>query len=165
MTKTLILMRHAKSSWDAPATSDHARPLNGRGRRSAKALGDWMRAQGWIPDQVLCSSSARTRETFAGLKVPLAGEFTDDLFHAGPEQMLPLLARASGQTVLLLGHNPGIAEFAEQLVSSKPDHARFFDYPTGATLVVSFDIDDWNRLRPGTGNVLDFTVPRDLMNR
>lgn len=164
MTKTLILMRHAKSSWDAPVDGDHARPLNDRGRKSAKALGDWMRAKRWLPDQVLSSSSVRTRETLAGLGLNIAGDFTDDLFHAGPKQILPVLACATGQTVLVLGHNPGIAEFAEQLVSSDPDHARFCDYPTGATLVVRFDIGNWDQLRCGSGEVLDFIVPRDLMD-
>jgi phosphohistidine phosphatase len=162
MTKTLILMRHAKSSWDAPVAGDHARPLNDRGRKSAKALGDWMRAKGWLPDQVLSSSSERTRETFAGLGISVAPTFTGDLYHAGPDQILPVLARATGQMVLFLGHNPGIAEFAEQLVRNAPDHARFYDYPTGATLVVQFDIDSWDQLRCGSGEVLDFTVPRDL---
>ncbi|MBL4766962.1 MAG: histidine phosphatase family protein [Rhodobacteraceae bacterium] len=162
MTRTLILMRHAKSSWDTPVTGDHARPLNDRGRRSAAALGEWMLLQGWMPDQVLSSSSARTRETFARLGFIIAGNFTDDLYHAGPDQMLKTLLRASGETVLLLGHNPGIAEFAGQLVGIEPDHPRFSDYPTGATLVVEFDIDRWDHLKPGTGTVLDFTVPRDL---
>lgn len=164
MSKTLVLMRHAKSSWDAPMSDDHARPLNGRGRKSAKALGDWMRTQGWIPDQVMSSSSTRTRETFAGLGFIIAGDFTSDLYHAGPEQMHRTLAQANGQTVLLIGHNPGIAEFAELLVTTEPDHPRFYDYPTGATLVVRFDITRWDQLKPNTGKVLDFIVPRDLMD-
>ncbi|MBV1895219.1 MAG: histidine phosphatase family protein [Rhodobacteraceae bacterium] len=163
MTKTLILMRHAKSSWDSPTTSDHARPLNDRGRRSAIALGDWMRARGWIPDQVLSSNSVRTRETFAGLGIDVTPSFSGDLYHAGPDQMLPVLARATGQSVLLLGHNPGIAEFAEQLVQTAPNHRRFHDYPSGATLVVRFDIKNWDQLQRDTGDVLDFTVPRDLL--
>lgn len=163
MTRTLILMRHAKSSWNSSASDDHSRPLNNRGRRSADALGDWMRAQDWLPDQVLSSSSARNRETFARLGFIITGSFTDDLFHASPDQMRRALAQAKGQTILLLGHNPGIGEFAEQLVQAEPDHPRFQDYPTGATLVVQFDIEHWDQLEPGTGKVLDFTVPRDLM--
>ena len=66
MTLQLILMRHAKSSWDDPAAADFDRPLNGRGRRSAKALGHWLRQRGWLPDRVLCSSARRTRETLDG---------------------------------------------------------------------------------------------------
>ena len=62
MTRRLILMRHAKSSWDNPFAEDHQRPLNGRGKRSAKAIGEWLRAQGYLPDQILSSSATRTRE-------------------------------------------------------------------------------------------------------
>ena len=64
MTCTLILTRHAKSAWDTSAPSDHARPLNQRGRASAKALGDWLRDIDQLPGQVLSSSSQRTRETY-----------------------------------------------------------------------------------------------------
>jgi phosphohistidine phosphatase len=163
MTKTLILMRHAKSSWNAPAMRDHARPLNTRGQRSARALGDWLRTQAWTPDEVLSSSSQRTRETFAGLHIDAPARFTNDLYHAGPEQIRQVLAQANGEMVLILGHNPGIAEFAEELVQSPPDHERFLDYPTGATLVVRFEIERWEQIQPGTGQVLDFIVPRDLM--
>ncbi len=162
MTRTLILMRHAKSSRDNPGLGDHARPLNGRGKRSSKALGDWIRQQGWMPDQVLSSSSVRTRETFAGLDLPVDAEFTKSLYHAGTADLQLVLEMATGSTVLLLGHNPGIAEFAAEMVTSPPNHGRFHDYPTGATTVIQFDIDDWDRVEPGTGEILDFVVPREL---
>ena len=64
MTRTLILTRHAKSSWDAPVASDHDRPLNKRGRKSAPAIGTWLKQNGWLPDEVISSTSARTRETW-----------------------------------------------------------------------------------------------------
>ncbi|WP_320177294.1 histidine phosphatase family protein [Roseovarius pacificus] len=162
MTLRLILMRHAKSSWDDPALSDHARPLNGRGRRSASALGDWLRAQGVLPDQILSSSSERTRETCARLGLDATAQFTGTLYHAGPATMLRVLHGASGQTVLMLGHNPGIADFAHALVATPPPHPGFETYPTCATLVADFAITDWADLAPGTGQTVDFIVPRDL---
>jgi len=163
MTRTLILTRHAKSSWDNPATDDHDRPLNARGTRSAKALGDWMRAKGWLPDQVISSSSKRTRETFAGLGLTAKAEFTDALYHATHNQMLRVLSQATGKMVLMLAHNPGTADFAEGLAIAPPDHLRFYDYPTGATLVLRFDIDSWDQVSWRSGTVLDFIVPRDLL--
>jgi len=163
MTRTLILTRHAKSSWDSPVTDDHDRPLNERGIKSAKALGDWMRSSGWLPDQVISSTSKRTRETFAGLGLTTKAEFTDTLYHATHNQMLRVLSQATGKTVLMLGHNPGIADFAEELTATPPDHPRFHDYPTGATLVLQFDIQSWDRVSWGGGTVLDFIVPRDLL--
>lgn len=61
--KRLIFMRHAKSGWSGAATSDHARPLNPRGQRSAVAMGDWLRSQSLQHDHILCSNAGRTRET------------------------------------------------------------------------------------------------------
>lgn len=162
MTRTLILMRHAKSSWDTPMLDDHDRPLNKRGRKSAQALGDWMALEGFLPDQVLCSTAVRTQETFRGLDIALEPELRPDLYHADPSDMLAVLKEANGRTVLMIGHNPGIAAFAQALVAEDPDHDRFEDYPTGATLVVRFDIEDWGKLVPGTGAVVDFVAPREL---
>ncbi|SEL39652.1 phosphohistidine phosphatase [Roseovarius azorensis] len=160
--KTLILMRHAKSDWGDSRLSDHARPLNGRGKRSATALGDWLRAQNLLPDQILCSSATRAQETCARLKLPKMHQLLDSLYMAEPDAMLTVLRRATGDTVLMIGHNPGIAEFAHHLVTIPPDHVRFDDYPTGATLIARFDIADWSDLRPGTGMPLFFVIPREL---
>ncbi len=160
--KRLILMRHAKSSWDDSALDDHARPLNGRGRVSARVLGDWLRARGYIPDQTLCSDATRTRETFAGLKIPCDTQFLDTLYHAGPDAMLHVLRQAAGDTVLMIGHNPGIGWFAQNLVAEPPPHPRFFDYPTCATLVAEFDVERWNEIGTGTGKPMDFVIPREL---
>ena len=162
MTRRLILMRHAKSSWDNPFAEDHQRPLNGRGKRSAKAIGEWLRAQGYLPDQILSSSATRTRETCAGLQLEADKRFLDGLYHAGAGQMLEVLKQGSGECVLMLGHNPGIAWFASELVERPPEHPRFNDYPTCATLVVDFQISTWRDLRPGTGQVVDFVIPREL---
>ena len=162
MTRTLILMRHAKSSWATPALSDHDRPLNARGHASARVMGAWLRQHGWVPDQVYSSSARRTRETFVGLGLASDTTFTDDLYHAEPTEMLRVLRQASGNCVLMLGHNPGIAGFGEALVASPPDHPRFFDFPTCATLVAAFDITDWRELEWGTGVSRDFVVPQDV---
>lgn len=163
MTRTLILMRHAKSSWDDPLQDDFDRTLNARGRASATALGNWLRQNGHLPDQVLCSSAHRTRETLTRLDLTSDTEFSDRLYLAGESRMMRALQNAHGQTVLMLGHNPGIAGFAEQLVAQAPAHPRFHDYPTCATLVVSFDIEDWQSLRSGTGQVIDFVIPREII--
>ncbi len=160
--KRLVLMRHAKSSWDDPLLDDHERVLNGRGRISADALGDWLRAKSYTPDQALVSDSARTRETFARLNVICGASFTEALYHAGARTMMQVLQEAKGTTVLMVGHNPGIAEFAEQIVAQPPDHMRFYDYPTCATTVMEFEIDDWSKMKAGTGHVLDFAIPREL---
>lgn len=157
----LILTRHAKSSWDDPAQPDHDRPLNARGRRSARELGDWLASRGYEPEEVLCSTAERTRETWerialAPLEVRPHIRYEPGLYHATPEKMLEVLRSASAPTVMMIGHNPGIAEFAAMLPARLPLDPDFRRYPTAATLVVDFQIDDWSELRPAQGSVLDF---------
>ena len=73
------------------------------------------------------------------------------------------LCQARGDCVLMIGHNPGIAAFAHQSVADHPDHDRFWDYPTGATLVVRFDVADWADARAKMGEAIDFVIPRSLL--
>lgn len=161
----LILMRHAKSDWNHIGLADHDRPLNKRGKASAKVLGDWLRAKGYIPDEVLCSSAERTGQTLLGLQLGSSPRttFTRALYHADAQSMLTLLHGATAPSVLMLGHNPGICEFAHRLVDDPPRHDRFSDYPTGATLVCDFDASNWKDVGWFQGIVVDFKVPRELL--
>jgi len=163
MTCTLILTRHAKSAWDTNVPSDHARPLNKRGRRSAPAIADWLRGNGYLPDQVISSSAQRTRETCELMQLGVPAAFTERLYQANSEIMFKVLSQAEKPRVMLIGHNPGIAAFAHSIVASPPDHSRFDDYPTGATLVVEFGIKSWKDLSWSSGKVIDFAVPRELL--
>ncbi|WP_171235898.1 histidine phosphatase family protein [Ruegeria sp. HKCCA6837] len=164
MTRTLILTRHAKSSWDNPILDDHARPLNKRGRKSASAIAKWLRTHGWVPDEVLSSTSTRTRETWDRMAMTARHvQFRDALYMAGPDQMIRQLFDAKGQTVLMLGHNPGIAQLAHQLVRDAPTHPRFLDYPTCATTVMEFDVTSWAEVQWHRGKVLGFAIPRELL--
>jgi phosphohistidine phosphatase len=159
--KRLILMRHAKSDW-SQAGPDIERPLNPRGRRAAPVMGAWLTEQRCLPETVLCSPAVRTRETWErlGLDAPL--DIVPALYHATPATMLEVLRGARGETVLMLGHNPGIGAFADALLQRAPGHPRFAAYPTCATLVAAFDIDGWPALRLGTGTADAFAVPRDF---
>ncbi len=159
----LILMRHAKSDWSLDE-EDHARPLNMRGEASARILGEWLRAESYLPDEVLCSTSLRTRQTLSLLNLSAPERFEKDLYHASPDTLLKVLRSAKGRAVLLVGHNPGIAGLASALVVQRPMHIRFRDYPTGATLIADFDIASWGDLRTGTGKARDFVIPRELMS-
>lgn len=165
--KRLILTRHAKSSWDDPATPDHDRPLNERGKAAAADLGQWLASRGYIPDQVLCSDAERTRKTWSGVAPALPGtpvlDLKPALYHAGADVMLAVLRHATPDMVMMIGHNPGIAEFAERLVSHPPLHSEFGRYPTGATLVVDFAVGDWAHAAFGQGTVIDFTIPREIV--
>ena len=166
MPRKLILIRHCKSSWEAFGQDDHARPLNDRGRRQAPMIGRWLAERGDLPDQVLCSDAVRTKETWALISASFDNlppvEFSKALYLTPEFVMLEQLRKATGQTVAMLGHNPGIAEFAAGLVASPPKHERFDDYPTGATTILTFDVDHWADLHEGSGTVQGFAVPRDL---
>ena len=163
MSRSLILMRHAKSSWDNPNLVDHDRPLNRRGRASAAAMGDWLRTVGHLPDHAVCSNATRAGQTFLGLGLTCPVTYTRALYHAGPDQMMDVLLAQTAPAVLMVGHNPGIAEFADLLVQRAPEHARFVDYPTCATAVIHWDVDDWRALGWHAGTVMHFTVPREVM--
>ena len=161
--KRLILMRHAKSDWSGSG-QDHDRPLNPRGRDSSAAMGDWLRAHDLLPDEVLSSSSMRTRETLVRLDLPddTKTTFTRDLYLASHHDILQTLRGATGDTVLLLGHNPGIGWCANEIVEEAPEHPQFGKYPTCATLVAEFDIADWQQADWGNAIARHFVVPRDL---
>nr|WP_323781953.1 histidine phosphatase family protein [Amylibacter sp.] len=165
--KTLILTRHAKSSWGDLNLLDHERPLNERGRQSATAVGAWLAAKAYIPDQIISSNAQRCVETWAQIAAELpatpAPSFHQRLYLAAPVTQYEALKQAKGDTVMMLGHNPGIAEFAYGLLgAAQPDHPKFQLYPTAATTIITFNIPDWSTPFMGTGTAVDFIVPRDL---
>ncbi|WP_227271760.1 SixA phosphatase family protein [Roseobacter weihaiensis] len=164
--RRLILMRHAKSDWSHTGLTDHDRPLNKRGRGAAEVLGNWLRHNDHAPEEVLCSSAERTRQTLRGLALTPAPRtsFTRTLYLAEARVILEVLNRATTPCVLILGHNPGICELANRLVDKPPAHDRFHDYPTGATLVCDFDTSTWMDVDWAQGRVVDFVVPRELQS-
>lgn len=161
MPKILIVMRHAKSGWDMPVP-DKDRPLNARGRGAATQIGNWLRAQGITPDEILCSSATRTRETTERLGVTCDATYIDALYLASSDQIMAQLQKAAGESVLIVGHNPGIAEFAERLAQTAPAHPRFFDYPTAATTVFSCPVTDWSGIKFHSCTAENFVTPHDL---
>ena len=167
MTLRLILIRHAKSSWNDPFADDHARVLNKRGKASAAAIGQWMAQQGYVPDVVLCSDAARTQET-AQLILPALEpqpelQLSAHIYHASPDTILNIIQQQTTAALAVIGHNPGIGMLANALVKSAPAHRRFSDYPTCATTVIDFDVGGWKDVRPHMGRCEAFVVPRDLI--
>lgn len=135
-----------------------------RGQISAPAIGAWLQAKGHLPDLLLSSDATRTRETWAGLGFGAEERFLRDLYLAPSPTMLEVLQQAgAAHTVLMLGHNPAIAEFAQSLAKHAPQDGDFLRYPTCATTVFQFDIQSWAELRAGMGEMLDFTIPRRLV--
>ncbi len=170
--RQLLLLRHAKSSWDDPALSDHARPLNPRGRDAARAMAEAMHRLGLAPDVVLVSSARRTLQTLAALEPweePPLVEVMDALYLAPAPEILAVLRRAApaSRCMLLIGHNPGLHELAAQLANA---HAPAGDkqvrrlndaYPTGALAAFSIAT-PWQELGPAGARLTRFLVPKDL---
>lgn len=172
--KKVILLRHAKSSWDDPDLDDHDRPLNERGRRAAPVSAAWLAGRGHRPDTVLCSSAERARETFAlareALGNPPEPEPERGLYHAMPARMRDRLAALDGacEVAMLIGHEPGIGALTRKLSDgrARPRCARAFQhFPTAAAAVLEFDIADWSALAYGIGRFVDFAVPRELIGK
>jgi phosphohistidine phosphatase len=164
--RRLILVRHAKSSWDDPSLPDFDRPLAKRGRRGAALVGAWLGREGYRPEVALASSSRRTRETWDVLAEALGAapaHRLPDLYEAGAETMLAVLRAAPDvECLLMLGHNPGIADFARRLLAEPPDDAAFAKFVTAATAVIDFDIGAWEEAGWNAGRLRAFTYPKAL---
>jgi phosphohistidine phosphatase len=171
--RQLLLLRHAKSSWDDPSLPDHARPLNARGKRAAIAMAGVMHGLGLAPDVVLVSSARRTLQTLEAL-APLPDspmvEPMDDLYLAPWQRLLDTLREApeTARSLLVIAHNPGLHDLALALAGpagmagNAPGTQRLAEgYPTGA--LAEFAIaTSWRRLEPGNGRLVRFVAPNDL---
>ncbi|WP_165367385.1 SixA phosphatase family protein [Phytoactinopolyspora endophytica] len=168
MSRTLVLLRHAKSSWpdDVP---DHERPLNKRGKRDAAEVGRWLRGRDLELDVALVSSAQRTRETYqtlAGeLKSPPEPQIRDEAYAAGAGDLLDLVRGVSDDVsaLLVVAHNPGIGTLASLIDDETSDVPERFqmrvDYRTSACAV--FDVyGSWTELDPGRARLVTFATPR-----
>lgn len=174
--KTLYLLRHAKSSWGDPGLPDHERPLTRRGRKAATAMGRYLRGLPSRPSLVLASTARRVSETLELLLRELPDEVAvmrdRSLYLASPQRLLARLHVTSEETdsLLIIGHNPGIHEFALELSGHAADAAAHDackrlkeKYPTAALTMIRFpDAKLWCEVSPGKGSLVSFTTPRDL---
>ena len=163
--KTLLILRHAKSSWDNPALSDYDRPLNKRGKRDAPRIGKHLNQQGLVPDCILTSSAKRARKTAS--KVAKACGYTekinrlDDLYLAPPGVYFECLQELSNkyQCVMVVGHNPAM----EQLVSHLS--GELHRMPTAAIAHFQLPIEHWKMLDLSTkGKLVNLWTPKTLFN-
>jgi phosphohistidine phosphatase len=172
--KTLVLMRHAKSSWKDRAIADHDRPLKKRGRLAAAVMGRWLLEQGLRPETILCSSARRARETLELMReaAPSLPEpaILAALYEAGPSSLLEQLRRLpeESRSALLLGHQPALGELMRLLtrhVRRREDRRAFERFPTAAIAILEADVAAWARLGPDTADLVRFAAPRDVETR
>ncbi len=151
--KTLLIMRHAKSSWshDLP---DYDRPLNGRGKTDAPRMGQHLKSQGLTPDIILSSSAKRARKTAKAVQLESGCEeavvLLEDLYLADPDAYITALNDVADAVdiAMVVGHNPGIAELLHVFTEE------FDPYPTATVAEVQFQIESWAALTEDTPGIL-----------
>jgi phosphohistidine phosphatase len=169
--KTLTLLRHAKSGWDDPVIRDFDRPLNAKGARAAAVIGEQMRALGMGFDTIMASPALRVMETVdhlgRGYGRRIEPEWDRRLYLASAAMLLDLVHALppEAERVLLIGHNPGLAELALLLAPDKSAGTLGRDlaakYPTASLAELAID-GDWAKVLPGGGRLVRFIRPRDL---
>jgi len=167
--KQLLLLRHAKSSWDDPDLDDFDRPLAQRGLKAAQLIGRELAARDWLPDQVLVSSALRTRDTWRLVAAELPAHprvvFANALYDASAADVLSQirLADPSSGCLAVVGHNPGLEDLAKQLAGSGSEakaRKRIEEkFPTTALARFVFE-GDWSGL--SSGRLTHCLRPKDL---
>lgn len=168
---TLMLLRHAKSSWTQIGSTDFDRPLNDRGRMTAPQIGSYMADNDLTPAQIFSSPAVRAKTTtqLALAEIPgvPAPTYDQALYDGGPESLFNTIAAASDDlnTLLVVGHNPTIHAMGLSLCSSGNAEALErlgTKYPTGALAIIDFKLDHWSEITGGSGQLRDFIEPRGL---
>lgn len=169
--RRLVLLRHAKSAW--PDLPDHDRPLAGRGRGDAPAMGRWLRETGCVPDLVWCSTARRAAQTWQLAAAELGADppvtYQPGLYGATGGELAALVrdAPAATASLLLVGHSPGIQDLALNLAAATGDDPAgalgraAAKFPTAAIAVLEFD-GGWPELSAGGARLVSFVVPREL---
>jgi phosphohistidine phosphatase len=169
--KTLSLLRHAKSSWDDPVERDFDRPLNGRGHRAARRMGEWLRAEGLQFDRIIASPALRIRQTIEGVETGLGQRLPIEqdkrIYMASAATLFDLVRECpdSVSHLLVIGHNPGLEDLL--LIATEGDQSALrreaeLKYPTATFASIDIACDRWADLPEGGARLAHFTRPRDL---
>jgi phosphohistidine phosphatase len=173
LTKTLTLLRHAKSGWDDPVARDFDRPLNKRGEKAARLMGQYMKAHGLAFDGVVASPAVRVIETLdhvaAGYEKRIEPIWERRVYLASSATLMDVLRDLDDavQSVMMVGHNPGMEDLVLDLVPEEGSDAKLRDevyekFPTAAIAQIAIDIAHWKDIDRGKGALTRFVRPRDL---
>ena len=160
--RTLYLLRHAKSSWSDASLRDFDRPLNDRGRESAKLIGERLASEALSVPFVICSPALRTRQTaeivFDSSGLSAEERFDERVYEASLSDLQTVVSEINDDkpVVILIGHNPGL----EELFAFLTGEARRM--PTCALAKIRFDVASWKDTQAGAGTLEWFTTPKEL---
>jgi phosphohistidine phosphatase len=141
--KSILLIRHAKSSWDDPSISDFDRPLNDRGKKNAPEMAVRLHDRGIRLDMLVSSPAKRAKQTAKAFQKILDVErleFVDELYLAAPATFAKVIRELPGEvnSVAIFSHNPGITDFANSLSTTRIDNM-----PTASVFAINAAITDW----------------------
>jgi len=162
--RQLLLLRHAKAS-EAPVSPDAARPLCTRGLDDVPLVAEFARANGFVPDLILCSTAVRARQTAELLHATVVSDaplvFEERLYMAAPHVILACVAAAPSElrTVAVVGHNMGIEYLAKTLAGDDFPHDSM---PTCGLACFSVSTDSWDGIAPDVAQLVAFTRPKAL---
>ncbi|HEX8922144.1 MAG TPA: histidine phosphatase family protein [Pyrinomonadaceae bacterium] len=163
--KKLLLLRHAKSSWEDASLPDFERPLNERGLRAAPLVGKFLRQQKIRPDLVICSPAKRTRETIA-LVLKAAGietevRYDERIYEASVSRLREVISEIEDdkREVMLVGHNPGFENLLERLTGQQER------MPTAALARIILDSENWKEAAAKSGYLELFVKAKELARR
>ena len=168
--RRLLLLRHAKSDWSAEGVADHERPLTRRGRHAAERMGEELARRGAAPERILCSSARRARETLELVRARLgpdaAVEFDDRLYLATADELLARIAEVGDDVhrLMLVGHNPGLAELARELVGQAEADVLLRasrGLAPAAFAALRVPLRRWRELEPACAELVAFVRPGD----
>ena len=162
MQRTLIMIRHAKSSWANPLQSDYERPLNDRGEKETVEMGEKLKMRNIRPDLIICSKAKRTKQTAKRIAQQLNYEADnirreEKLYHCIPSVIEEVLFEVDDavKTLFIVAHNPGITEFVNQL---SPEFT-IDNMPTCGIAGFTFDADEWNQFSLVDRKIIFFEYP------
>ena len=165
LSKKLYLIRHAKSDWDTPFRNDWERGLSIRGKKNANSLAKVLAKRNISIDKAYISDAKRTQETYAILKQ--RREFVKDaqveasIYEASAESLREHIARLpnSINSLLILGHNPGLEELSNLLLVPGIHNSLFFKFPTSALLILQAEVDSWQAFLEQKPGLRFFWIP------
>lgn len=166
----LMLLRHAKSAWP-DGVADFDRPLGERGRKAAPLIGNYMGRHDLVPDRALVSTARRAQETWglvaAALPSGIAVKNTRAIYEVGADRILDAIRETDGsvKSLLVVGHNPGMADLALELAGAGDEPARMRlaeKFPTAGLAVLEFKAAGWTELAPASARLIAFLTPRSL---
>jgi phosphohistidine phosphatase len=164
--KFLYLLRHAKSSWKEPGLDDHDRPLNKRGRQSAKIMAKYLSRAEIKPDLVICSTATRAKQTLDPIVKAINPKIILErkVFEGAQQELWKQLWNIPKGTksVLLIGHNPALQNLALELSETdKPLPFANQKFPTGAMASFRFH-GGWRALEPHAAELISFITPKTI---